>query len=65
MQALPSWFDLRGGRTPLGSHSRPDRLFEEDGELRLQSVARGQEFVLDAAEYPEALGWARGFVEGA
>jgi hypothetical protein len=27
--------------------------------VRLQSVARGQEFVLDTTKYPEAIPWLR------
>ena len=30
----------------------------------LQAVARGQEFVLDCDEYPEAMGWVGSLIRG-
>jgi hypothetical protein len=57
--SLPAWFEPRDERPPLGYHDDSAR-WQRDGErVRLASVARGQEFVLDAAHYPEATGWLR------
>jgi hypothetical protein len=33
--------------------------------MRLQSVGRGQEFVLDVEQYPEARGWLRSIFRAA
>ncbi|MEZ6036512.1 MAG: hypothetical protein R3F29_03455 [Planctomycetota bacterium] len=57
---LPAWFEPVEGRRPLGYHASVER-WERVGEaVRLRTVGRGQEFVLDACEYPEAVGWVRG-----
>lgn len=55
---LPRWFHPRGGAQPLSSHDRPDRWRMVDDFCLLQSVARGQEFILDVTQYPEAAAWA-------
>jgi hypothetical protein len=58
--SLPAWFEPRDGRPPLGYHENPAR-WQRDGErVRLASVARGQEFILDATRYPESTAWVRG-----
>jgi len=62
--ALPSWFDPRGGRPPLGAHRDRDRWSTVDGVLQLRSVARGQEFLLDLDRYPEAVDWLRSLLGG-
>lgn len=55
---LPSWF-YPGARKPLSQHGNPKR-WEQDAEgVLLQSVPRGQEFVLDCEQYPEAVDWVR------
>lgn len=54
---LPAWFAPREGRRPLSYHSRQWRWREGGDYVALQAVARGQEFVLDTADYPEALTW--------
>jgi hypothetical protein len=33
-----------------------------DGRTLLQAVMQGQEFVLDCAEYPEAMAWVDGLI---
>ena len=60
---LPAWF-LPRGRRPLGYHSDPDRWSPAGSHVLLRTVGRGQEFALDADAYPEAVGWARGMIEG-
>ena len=54
--SLPSWFAPRG-RPPLGAHGDPTRWRLARDRVHLQSVARGQEFTLDLAHYPEATTW--------
>jgi hypothetical protein len=61
---LPRWFDPNG-RPALSYHSKPARWTECDNSMRLQSVGRGQEFVLDVDEYPEARAWVRSIFRAA
>ena len=53
---VPAWL-VPNGRTPLSYHGSPTRWLADGGRTQLQSVGRGQEFVLDADEYPEAEEW--------
>jgi hypothetical protein len=54
---LPSDFHP-GARTPLTYHGSKSR-WEADGDrCRLQSVAKGQEFVIDLSQYPGVQRWA-------
>ena len=55
---LPGWFHPGEGRTPLTYHSDPGRWGRVGSRSKLTAVARGQEFVLDCDEYPEAIDWA-------
>ncbi len=59
---LPHWCRPRDGHVPLSCHDRPTRWQWDDHGVRLRSVARGQEFVLDSRLYPEALDWAEGLL---
>jgi Nucleotide modification associated domain 3 len=61
---LPRWFGPNG-RAALSYHSRAARWTECENSMRLQSVGRGQEFVLDAEQYPEARGWVRSIFRAA
>ncbi|MGA7873385.1 MAG: hypothetical protein WCA22_21055 [Candidatus Binatus sp.] len=61
---LPRWFDP-AGRSPLSYHGNPGRWTNCKTSMRLQSVGRGQEFVLDADQYPEARGWLRSIFRAA
>lgn len=54
---LPHWFEPRNGRTPLSYHGRADRWRRAADHVRLRTVGRGQEFVLDTAQYPECVDW--------
>jgi hypothetical protein len=58
---LPSDF-LPGSRPALTYHRAPSRWTETPDACRLQSVAKGQEFVLDLAEYPGVHRWAEATV---
>lgn len=55
---LPEWFyPFHSRRTPLSYHADPSRWALNGDGCSLCTVGRGQEFVLDAKEYPEALVW--------
>ena len=56
---LPRWLYPCNGRAPLTYHGDPGRWQRTGRGTRLRTVARGQEFVLDCEEYPEAMGWLR------
>lgn len=62
--SLPGWFEPRDGRPPLGYHEDLARWQCDSERVRLASVARGQEFVLDATCYPESTAWVRGLLAG-
>lgn len=55
--ALPKWFAPDGSRPPLGYHADTARWTVNSDGVELRSAARGQEFVLDTASYPEAVPW--------
>ena len=59
---LPRWFYPDGKKTPLTYHGTRARWQHDDEYAYLQSVGRGQEFVLDLQQHPEALGWVSGLV---
>lgn len=54
---LPDWFHPQGRRSMLSYHTRPDRWSRRGEYTCLQTVGRGQEFVLDCEDYPEAIEW--------
>lgn len=54
---LPTWFFPHGDKTPLTYHRNLDRWNSREGYTRLRAAARGQEFVLNCNEYPDAIGW--------
>ncbi len=54
---LPEWFFPRKGRRPLTYHADPGRWRRTEGGVELRAASRGQEFILDCYEYPEALKW--------
>ena len=60
--SLPDWYWPSGGRAPLGYHGGPRRWSRDGDRVLLRTVGRGQEFVLDAEQYPEVIPWARAFV---
>ena len=61
--SLPRWFYPGPSRTPLGYHHDLGRWNLDDDRVTLRAVARGQEFVLDTADYPEALPWISSLIE--
>ena len=56
---LPGWFHPGKHRTPLSYHGDLSRWRRCGNRTALRSVGRGQEFVLDCGQYPEAINWAR------
>jgi hypothetical protein len=60
---LPAWFSPQG-RSPLSFHGNLLRWHKTEAGVLLDTVGRGQEFVLDAEQYPEAGPWARGLIDG-
>lgn len=60
---MPTWMAPREDRPALSYHASLERWTYHGDELRLKSVAKGQEFVLDAAYYPGAATWARKLIE--
>lgn len=53
---LPIWF-MPTGRPPLSYHRRLSRWTSKADHVTVQSVGRGQEFVLDTKYYPETTDW--------
>lgn len=59
---LPKWFYPSAGKTPLTFHGNPSCWDMAYDHVRLQTVGRGQEFVLDSEQYPEAQEWAENII---
>ena len=54
---LPRCFYPDKGKRPLTYHHNPDRWKHGKKYTYLQSVGRGQEFVLDLDQYPDVTDW--------
>ena len=52
-------FPFADSRTPVTYHSNKTRWQLEDDCALLKTAGRGQEFIIDCAEYPEAVSWAK------
>jgi|SRR3990172_1294734 len=59
---LPQWFYPRDGKCPLTYHSDLVRWQRTENGTRLNAVARGQEFILDTRDFPEAVEWLKGLL---
>lgn len=57
--SLPGCFAPGDGRATFSGHHRASRWSQANGRVQLQSVGRGQEFVLNVADCPEAAAWIR------
>jgi hypothetical protein len=55
---LPAWFHPRGKSSALSYHGDGNRWTRDGDSVLLQTVGRGQEFVLDSRDYPEVVAWA-------
>lgn len=62
---LPGWFFPENGRKPLTYHGDLGRWRRTDDRTELRTAARGQEFILDCGEYPEAVPWLSGLLKRA
>lgn len=60
---LPAWFRPVDGRPALTYHGDPSRWQMHPEGALLQTVGRGQEFVLDCAAYPESMPWLHTFFD--
>jgi Nucleotide modification associated domain 3 len=56
---LPAWFHPEGRASALTYHGNLSRWRTSTAGITLNSAARGQEFVLDCDDYPEATEWLR------
>lgn len=54
---LPLWFYPKDKRTTLSYHGNIKRWHPNNDYVLLETVGRGQEFILDCNDYPEALDW--------
>jgi hypothetical protein len=59
--SLPKWFQP-AGRPALSYHDSEKRWQVRDDHVRLNSVGRGQEFVIDGNHYPELEEWASSII---
>ncbi len=59
---LPRWFYPDAGKAPLTYHIQSERWQHDRSHAYIRSVGRGQEFVLDLADYPEAMDWLSGLI---
>lgn len=62
---LPAWFHPGGRASVLSFHGNPSRWQRTETSVLLDTVGRGQEFVLDSDHYAEAEAWARELIAGA
>lgn len=60
---VPSWLYPSKNRNPLTYHSDPKRWKKRKHLTELTAVARGQEFVLDCQQYPEAMPWVMNLIQ--
>jgi hypothetical protein len=62
---LPKWFHPRKQASALSYHTDLSRWQKCRRGVMLSSVSRGQEFVFDCQDYPEALNWLRSVLSAA
>ncbi|MDQ5823580.1 MAG: hypothetical protein M3441_05120 [Chloroflexota bacterium] len=60
---LPGWFYSADKAPTLSYHTNPRRWTRQGDHALLSTVGRGQEFVLDCEDYPEAVEWAAGILK--
>ena len=54
---LPEWFHPKRRGSVLTYHGDQSRWQQVTDGVMLTAVSRGQEFVLDCDDYPEAINW--------
>lgn len=54
---LPAWFSPEGHLSSLSYHGQQSRWTKQGDSIMLQTVAKGQEFVLNCDHYPESEQW--------
>ncbi len=59
---LPKWFYPRDDFPSLSYHGNKKRWRLDGDHAIMQSVGKGQEFVLNTDKYPEAVSWARDLI---
>lgn len=62
---LPAWFNPSDGLPPLTYHGSPARWSRDGDGILLESVGRGQEFVLDCSGREAAAEWIARLLSGA
>ena len=55
---LPGWCYPRNGVFPLTYHQKSERWMRSGSRTLLKAATRRQEFIIDTANFPEAIGWA-------
>lgn len=61
---LPGWFLPEGKGRPLSYHRDMNRWQKSGDRVRLRTVLRGQEFVLQGEDYPKMAGWVEEILTG-
>ncbi|MBT0653359.1 hypothetical protein [Geomobilimonas luticola] len=56
---LPQWFYPHNGKPTFTYHADMTRWQQSERSTILKTAARGQEFILDCKEHPEAIGWLK------
>jgi len=59
---MPEWCFPKNGKVPLSYHPRLADWMMGEGYARLKAASRGQEFVMDCEEYPQANGWIENII---
>lgn len=60
---LPQWLYPRNDISPLTYHADLSRWQKSERGTKLNTVARGQEFILDCADYPDSIEWINTLLE--
>lgn len=59
---LPKWFYPRSKKCVLTYHSDMERWEKTKTGTRLNAASRGQEFIMDTEEFPDAIEWVKDLV---
>ena len=61
---LPLWIFPKNETSALTYHRKLERWDRRDTYTLLQTVGKGQEFVLDCSQYPESMQWMNNLFTG-